>query len=79
MTEQEEMADYEARAEKSYSAMYDAAPHNVKDCYEDASLYLSNAIKLARKLGLAAEAERVAARAAHIDNVYNSQFRYAGR
>lgn len=26
-----EMADYEARAEAAYAAMYDAAPHNVKD------------------------------------------------
>ena len=79
MTEQEQMADFEARAEKTYGAMYDAAPHNVKDCYDDASLYLSNAIKLAGKLGLTAEAERLAARSVHIDNVYNSQFRYAGR
>ena len=79
MTDNEDMADYEARAEKAYSAMYDAAPHNVKDCYEDASLYLSNAIKLAKKLGLTAEAERLTARAIHFENVYNHQFRYAGR
>ena len=79
MTDNEDMADYEARAEKAYSAMYDAAPHNVKDCYEDASLYLSNAIKLAKKLGLTAEAERLTARAIHVENVYNHQFRYAGR
>jgi hypothetical protein len=78
MTEPEEMADFEARAEKAYAALYDAAPHTVKDCCDDASLYLSNAIKLAKK-SLTAEADRLAARAAHIDNVYNSQFRYAGR
>ena len=79
MTEQEEMADYEARAEKAYGAMYDADPRHVKDCYEDASLHLAQAIKLAKKLGLTAEAERLAARAVHIDNVYNGQFRYVGR
>jgi hypothetical protein len=49
MTEKEEMADHEARVEKAYSAMYDAAPYNVKDCYDDARLYLSHAIKLAEK------------------------------
>jgi hypothetical protein len=79
MTEPEEMADFEVRAEKAYAALYDAAPHNVKGCYDDASLYLSSAIKLAKKLGLMADADRLAARAAHIDAVYNSQFRYAGR
>ena len=79
MTEQEQLADYEARAENAYGAMYDAAPHNVKDCYEDASLYLAYAVKLAKKLGLMAEAERLAARSVHMDNVYNGQFRYVGR
>ena len=49
MTEPEEMADFEARAEKAYAALYDAAPHTVKDCCDDASLYLSNVIKLAKK------------------------------
>jgi len=33
------MADYEARAEMAYAAMYDAAPHNVKDFYDDACRY----------------------------------------
>ena len=79
MTDNQSIADYEARAEKAYSAMYDAAPHNVKDCYEDACFYLSQAINLAKKLSLAAEAERLTARMTHVENVYNHQFRYAGR
>lgn len=78
MTEKEGITDYEARAE-AYSAMYDAAPHGVKDCYEDACLYLSQAISIAKKLGLTAEVERLTARATHVENVYNHQFRYAGR
>jgi hypothetical protein len=38
MNAKAEIADYEARVEAAYTAMYDAAPHNVKDCYEDACL-----------------------------------------
>ena len=53
------MGDYEARAEAAYTAMYDAAPHNVKDCYDDACLYLAHAIEIATGLGLIAEAERL--------------------
>ena len=74
-----EMADYEARAEAAYTAMYDAAPHNVKDCYEDACLYLARAIETAAGLGLIAEVERLRRRNEEIDAVYNHQFRYVGR
>lgn len=59
--------------------MYDAAPHAVKDLYEEASLALAGAIRLAGQLSLAAEAARLTARAAHIEAVYNHQFRTAGR
>ena len=52
MNARAEMADYEARAEAAYTAMYDAAPHNVKDCYEDACLHLAHAIQIATGLGL---------------------------
>lgn len=59
--------------------MYEAAPHNVKDYYEDASRFIAEAADLARKLGLADEARRLVARGEHYDAVYNHQFRYAGR
>lgn len=75
----EEMDAYEKRAEDAYSAMYDARPWNVKDCYEDACLYLNHAILIAQELGLAAETERLKRRSQHIEAVYNHQFRYAGR
>jgi hypothetical protein len=74
-----EMADYEARAEAAYTAMYDAAPHNVKDYYEDACLCLAHAIQIATRLGLANEAERLKKRSEQVDAVYNRQFRYVGR
>jgi hypothetical protein len=77
--DREEMARYEARAEEAYSALYDAAPYLVKDFHDDSSFALARAIDLARKLGLDAEAERLAARKAHITAVYNNQFRYIGR
>lgn len=74
-----EMADCEARAEAAYAAMYDAAPHNVKDHYEDACLSLAQAIQIAECLGFAADVERLRKRSDEIDAVYNHQFRYAGR
>jgi hypothetical protein len=79
MGDAEEMARFEAKAEEAYTAMYDAAPHNVKDCYDDASLYLNRAILLAGKLGRQDEAARLKNRSEHIAAVYNHQFRYAGR
>jgi hypothetical protein len=79
MNAKTEMADYEARAEAAYTAMYDAAPHNVKDHYEDACLYLAHAIQIATGLGLIDEVERLRKRSEQIDGVYNHQFRYVGR
>ena len=79
MDNKTEMANWEARAEAAYTAMYDAAPHSVKDCYEDACLYLAHAIEIATGLGLIAEAERLKKRGDEIDAVYNHQFRYVGR
>jgi hypothetical protein len=59
--------------------MYDAAPHNVKDLYEDACLYLARAIRVAERLGLMDEAERLKKRSEDISAVYNHQSRYVGR
>ena len=73
------MVDHEARAEAAFTAMYDAAPHNVKDHYEDAHLLLARAVEIATGLGLIAEAERLKKRGEEIDAVYNHQFRYVGR
>ena len=79
MNGKDEMADYEARAESAYTAMYDAASPNVKDCYEDACLHLAHAIQIATDLGLTDEVERLKKRGEHVDAVYNHQFRYVGR
>jgi hypothetical protein len=79
MGDEDNMARYEAKAEEAYAAMYDAAPHNVKDHYEDACLYLNRAIEIAKTQGLDAEVGRLAARVEHVTAVYNSQFRYVGR
>jgi hypothetical protein len=73
------MADFEARAETAYAAMYDAAPHNVKDHYEDACLCLAQAIQIATGLGLTDEVARLKNRNKEIEAVYNHQFRYVGR
>jgi len=79
MNDKAEMAEYEARADMAYAAIYDAAPHNVKDYYQDACLYLAHAIQIATGLGLIDEAERLKKRSEQIDAVYNHQFRYVGR
>jgi hypothetical protein len=74
-----EIAQFEALAEAAYSAMYEARPHNVKDCYEDAGAHFQRAIDIAKAKGLADAAERLTRRRDHVAAVYNSQFRYAGR
>ena len=79
MSTKDEMADSEARAEAAYAAMYEARPHNAKDCYEDACHHLAQAIQIAARLGLTAEVARLENRGKEIDAVYNSQFRYVGR
>jgi hypothetical protein len=57
----------------------DAAPHNVKDSYDDACLYFAHAIQIAAGLGLADEVKRLRKRNGEINAVYNHQFRYVGR
>jgi len=74
-----EIAQFEALAEAAYSAMYDARPHNAKDCFEDASYNFQRAIDIARMRGLADAVERLTRRRDHVAAVFNSQFRYAGR
>jgi len=73
-----EMERNEKLAEAAYDAMYEARPHGVKDCYEEAHGYLTEAIAIASKAGLDDEVTRLMARREHITNVYNHQFRGIG-
>jgi hypothetical protein len=75
----EEIGLYESRADAAYRAMYDAAPHSVKDHYEDACLCLANAIQIAKQLKLEDEAQRLLQLRKHFKEVFDRQFRYAGR
>ena len=75
MAERDTIAEFERMAESSYSAMYEARPHNVKDHYEDAQLYFSRAIEAAQQAGLVDEVGRLVRRRDHVESVYNSQFR----
>ena len=70
-----EIARLEQLAEAAYTQMYDAPRHGARDCYEDASSFLAQAIALATHNGLTATAERLKARKEHIYNVYTHQFR----
>ena len=79
MNAKAKMADFEARAETAYAAMYEAAPHNVKDHYEDAYTCLAQAIQIATGLGLTDEVARLKNRSKEIDAVYDHQFRNVGR
>jgi hypothetical protein len=79
MNDETEMAKYESQAEAAYASMYEAAPHDVKDLYEDACLHLAKAIHVAERVGLKDEAERLKRRTVEIEAVYNHQFRFVGR
>jgi hypothetical protein len=71
--------EFERLAEGAYAAMYEARPHNVKDCHDDAQLYFAHAIEAAKTAALGDEVVRLSQRAEDIRKVYNSQFRGVGR
>jgi hypothetical protein len=65
----------EAQAEKAFDALYDARPGSATaGLYSDAKEFLNDAIALARRLGLAEEAERLSRRLDHIKAVFREQF-----
>ena len=71
-----EVERLETLAEAAYEAMYEARRHNVKDCFEDAVRYFSQAIDAARRARLPTKVECLTRRREHVTKVYNSQFRY---
>jgi hypothetical protein len=72
-TSRADLDEWERRAEKAYSEMYEA--RRAKEPYEDACFAFARAIEAAQRLGLTAEVERLTRRVDHIRAVYNSQFR----
>jgi hypothetical protein len=70
-----EIARLEQLAEAAYTAMYDAPRYGVRDCYDDAQGYLSQAIRLAERKHLNATVARLKQRKDHIYKVYDHQFR----
>lgn len=70
-----EIARLEALAEASYAAMYDAPSYSVRDCYDDARGYLSQAIKIADLKSETEISARLKKRKQHIYEVYKHQFR----
>ena len=73
------IAEFEQQAEMAYAAMYDMAPHGVKDCFDDARSHFAKAIDAAQQAGLSHVAARLVSRLKHVEDVYNSQFRNIGR
>jgi hypothetical protein len=73
-----EIANNEKLAEAAYDAMYEARPHSVRDCFDDACGYLAQAISAAKRAGLDDEVARLTARRDHVIKVYDSQFRGIG-
>ncbi len=64
----------EAKAEKSYSDMYEAfSAGDATARYSDAKEFLYDAIGLARRLGMENEVQRLSERLAHIKAVFRSQ------
>ena len=74
--EMKQLEDLREKAERHYTAMYDA--RHPRDDYEDASAALSQAIRVASFLHRPDLEEEIAQRLAHIAAVYNSQFRGGG-
>jgi hypothetical protein len=64
----------EQQAEQAYEAMYEAPSGATAAHYSDVKEFLHDAIALARRLGHAATAERLAQRLYEIKAVYRSQF-----
>jgi thioesterase domain-containing protein len=73
-----DIARYEQLAEAAYAEMYDARPRAPKDHYDDARLFLSRAIEVARDANLADEVARLTLRRTEITDVYDHQFRGVG-
>jgi vacuolar-type H+-ATPase subunit H len=73
-----EMAQLEAMAEAAFEQMYEARPPAVKDYYEDAMRYLTDAIEEAERMGSCPDVERLTQRRKHVWDVYNHQFRGIG-
>ena len=66
------IAACEALAEKAYDAMYETRYPAGE--YSDLKDYFAEAIRLAQRAGLTAEAERLGKRLEHCKAVYRSQF-----
>jgi hypothetical protein len=71
----DEIARLEKLAEAAYTKMYDAPQFMVRECYENATRYLREAIAVAEQDGLKDVAKRLKERKDHIYNVYSHQFR----
>ena len=52
MIDRKTIDDFERAAEVAYAGMYDAKPHGVKDCYDDAMLCFAHAIEATRLAGM---------------------------
>jgi hypothetical protein len=75
MTDEQQLAWFEAQAEAAYDKMYDAASSTEAAArYSDAKETLRDAIGLTRRLRQDAVATRLEARLAHIKAVFRSQF-----
>jgi hypothetical protein len=67
-----QIAQYEALAEKAYDEMYNT--RFPLGCYADLKDYFSAAISAANQAGLTDEAERLEKRLDHCKEVYRKQF-----
>jgi hypothetical protein len=71
----DEITRLEKLAEAAYTKMYDAPQFMVRECYENATRYLGEAIAIAEREGLKDAIKRLKERKDHIHNVYSHQFR----
>ena len=79
MHDRAKLAEFELKAEEAYAAMYIARPYGVKDCYEEARSQYHQAVEEAQRAGCIDEMVRLGNRLAHVEAVYDNQFRGVGR
>jgi hypothetical protein len=71
----ERLRFFKASAEEAYCRMYEAkAGSDAAACYSDAKESLHEAIRIARRLGLAREMKRLETRLSEIKTIFRQQF-----
>jgi len=75
VSDSSEIARFEALAEETMSAIYDARGTDVRAALEDARYHLDRAMDIARMRGLAEDVGRLERRIARVQAAYDARFK----